>query len=52
VGEVAVPAMPTSYLVGRDGRVRFIHQGFHGEATEREVRKEIEALLAEKAPNL
>jgi thiol-disulfide isomerase/thioredoxin len=52
VGEVAVPAMPTSYLMGRDGRVRFIHQGFHGDATEREVRKEIEALLAEKAPSL
>lgn len=48
VGDVAPPAMPTSYLVGRDGRVRFIHEGFHGDTTEREVRKEIEALLAEK----
>jgi thiol-disulfide isomerase/thioredoxin len=48
VSQVAVPAMPTSYLVGRDGRVRFVHQGFHGDETERELRKEIEALLAEK----
>jgi thiol-disulfide isomerase/thioredoxin len=48
VGQVMVPAMPTSYLLGRDGRVRFVHQGFHGDETERELRKEIEALLAEK----
>jgi len=48
VKQVVVPTMPTSYLVGRDGRVRFVHQGFHGDATDRELRKEIEALLAEK----
>ena len=48
VQQVVVPTMPTSYLVGRDGRVRFVHEGFHGDATERELRKEIEALLAEK----
>jgi peroxiredoxin len=48
VKEVVVPAMPTSYLLGRDGRVRFVHQGFHGDATARELRKQIEALLNEK----
>jgi thiol-disulfide isomerase/thioredoxin len=48
VKQVVVPTMPTSYLLGRDGRVRFIHEGFHGDATDREVRKEIETLLAEK----
>jgi len=47
VRQVVVPAMPTSYLVGRDGRVRFVHSGFHGDATERELRKRIESLLAE-----
>jgi thiol-disulfide isomerase/thioredoxin len=47
---VQVPTMPTSYLVDRTGRVRFIHPGFHGEQTERELRGEIEALLSEKAP--
>lgn len=47
--QVAPPAMPTSYLVGRDGRVRFLHAGFHGDTTERELRKQIEALLAEKS---
>lgn len=24
----ALPAMPTAYLIGRDGRIRSIHQGF------------------------
>jgi thiol-disulfide isomerase/thioredoxin len=49
VKRVVVPTMPTSYLVGRDGRVRFVHQGYHGDATDRELRKQIEALLAEKS---
>ena len=44
---VDVPAMPTCYLIGRDGRVRFVHQGFHGEDTERELRREIDRLLAD-----
>jgi hypothetical protein len=30
------------------GRVRFVHPGFHGDQTEREIRREIEALLDEK----
>jgi thiol-disulfide isomerase/thioredoxin len=47
VSAVQVPAMPTSYILGRDGRVRFIHVGFHGAATEREIRSQIETLLAE-----
>lgn len=49
VKNVAVPTMPTSYLVGRDGRVRFVHQGFQGDATERALRRQIESLLAEKS---
>jgi thiol-disulfide isomerase/thioredoxin len=49
VREVKVPTMPTSYLVDRNGVVRFVHPGFHGEQTERELRKEIESLLGEKA---
>lgn len=48
VQQVVVPTMPTSYLIGRDGRVRFVHEGFHGEATDRELRRQIESLLAEK----
>jgi len=48
VKQVVVPTMPTSYLLGRDGTVRFMHEGFHGDATDKEVRREIEILLAEK----
>jgi thiol-disulfide isomerase/thioredoxin len=49
VQQVEVPTMPTSYLLGRDGRVRFVHVGFHGDTTERELRTQIESLLAEKS---
>lgn len=50
VSQVQVPTMPTCYLVDRGGRVRFVHTGFHGAETERELRREIESLLAEKPP--
>jgi len=50
VSQVKVPAMPTCYLLSRDGRVRFIHQGFHGTTTEEDIRREIESLLAEPSP--
>lgn len=48
VAAVKVPTMPTAYVLGRDGRVRFVHVGFHGAATEQELRTQVEALLAEK----
>ncbi|HWL17903.1 MAG TPA: TlpA disulfide reductase family protein [Opitutus sp.] len=47
VRAVKVPAMPTSYLLDRSGRVRFVHAGFHGRATEDELRAQIDALLKE-----
>jgi thiol-disulfide isomerase/thioredoxin len=50
VSVVQVPTMPTSYLVDRAGKVRYMHAGFHGDQTERELRKEIDELLGEKAP--
>jgi thiol-disulfide isomerase/thioredoxin len=49
VRRVDVPTMPTSYLLDRTGRVRFVHEGFHGDQTDRELRREIETLLAEKS---
>ena len=49
VALVQVPTMPTSYLVDREGKVRFVHAGFHGDATERELRSEIEGLLGGRA---
>lgn len=48
VRQVVVPTMPTSYLVDRAGRVRFVHEGFRGEASDRELRRHVETLLAEK----
>jgi thiol-disulfide isomerase/thioredoxin len=50
VGEVRVPAMPTSYLVDRTGRVRFVHPGFRGAETEITLRAEIAGLISEKIP--
>jgi thiol-disulfide isomerase/thioredoxin len=48
VSAVAVPAMPTSYLVGADGRVKAIYQGFHGDDTDRVVRRDVDAALAKR----
>lgn len=48
VTKVEVMAMPTCFLLGRDGRVRALHHGFHGDKTEETLRHEIEAALDEK----
>jgi thiol-disulfide isomerase/thioredoxin len=50
VSAVQVPTMPTSYVVDRTGRVRFIHEGYRGSATERDLSREVELLLGERAP--
>jgi thiol-disulfide isomerase/thioredoxin len=42
-----VPAMPTSFLLDRTGKVRYMHSGFHGASTEKELRQEIGVLLSE-----
>ena len=42
------PTMPTSFLVDRKGKVRFLHKGFRGKETSKEYRTEIESLLNEK----
>ncbi|HLP07614.1 MAG TPA: TlpA disulfide reductase family protein [Opitutaceae bacterium] len=46
-GAVKVPAMPTSIVVGRDGRVRAIFSGYHGEDTEKSIRAALDQALAE-----
>ncbi|PTY06180.1 hypothetical protein DB347_12065 [Opitutaceae bacterium EW11] len=48
VGQVQVPTMPTSYLLDRTGKVRFVHRGYHP-TTDEELRKEISQLLDEKS---
>jgi len=46
LAEIAgVDKMPTSYLVGTDGRILAVHSGFEGEATRKEYVREIEAAL-------
>ena len=48
VAAVDVQTMPTSFLIDRSGKIRFIHNGFRGEQTVKEYRQEIEQLLSEK----
>jgi peroxiredoxin len=42
-----VEAMPTSFIVDASGKVRFAHNGFHGQKTRDEYAREIESLLSE-----
>lgn len=48
VAAVQPPAMPTCYLLDRQGVLRLVHSGFHGEADVRLLRAEILKLLDEK----
>ena len=45
VAVVSPETMPTSFVIDGDGRVRFLHNGFHGESTRKEYAGEIETLL-------
>ena len=47
VSRVDVPTMPTSYLLDRTGKVRFLHVGYYGAETEKTIRTELDRLLAE-----
>lgn len=47
VKRVRVPKMPTTYVIDRKGAVRFVHEGFHGDATERDLRAHVRLLLDE-----
>ena len=44
-----VKAMPSSYLVGRDGRVRLVHLGFKPSDADK-IEAEVRAALEEKSP--
>jgi thiol-disulfide isomerase/thioredoxin len=44
-----VSAMPTSFIIDRTGKVRFVHRGFNGDDTAKQYQKEIELLLKESA---
>jgi thiol-disulfide isomerase/thioredoxin len=45
-----IRSMPTSFLIDRSGKIRFIHAGFDRDKTTREYVKEIEQLLKEPKP--
>lgn len=45
VASAAPETMPTSFIIDRDGKVRFLHNGFHGEETRQKYVAEIESLL-------
>ena len=46
--DFGVAAMPSSYLIDRNGAIRFTHRGFR-ESDTAELRAQVEQLLAEKA---
>lgn len=48
VAAVGVPTMPTSLVVGRDGRIRAVFAGYHGEKTGTALRTALDAALAEQ----
>ena len=45
-----ITGMPTSFLIDRAGKIRFIHAGFDRDQTPRQYAKEIEQLLKEPKP--
>ena len=45
VDKAGIATMPSSFLVGRDGKVRHIHSGFKGDETKKKYEQEIESLL-------
>jgi thiol-disulfide isomerase/thioredoxin len=45
VARAEVAAMPGSFVIDRQSRVRYVHVGFHGSKTSKQYQEEIEALL-------
>jgi thiol-disulfide isomerase/thioredoxin len=50
VDKTGINSMPSSFLLDRGGKVRFVHSGFHGDKTRKQYADEIESLLAEQKP--
>jgi thiol-disulfide isomerase/thioredoxin len=50
VEKTGIATMPSSFLIDREGRVRFAHSGFRGEETKRKYEQEIESLLKPQRP--
>ena len=45
VEKAGVATMPGSFLLDREGKVRFIHTGYRGNETKKKYEQEIESLL-------
>ncbi len=45
VEKTGIATMPSSFLLDREGKVRFVHSGFHGNETIKKYEQEIESLL-------
>jgi len=45
VEKTGIGTMPSSFVIARDGKVRFVHSGFHGSRTKKEYEEQIESLL-------
>jgi cytochrome c biogenesis protein CcmG, thiol:disulfide interchange protein DsbE len=45
VDKVEIETMPSSFVLDREGKVRYTHSGFHGDATKKEYEQQIESLL-------
>jgi len=46
VNTASIGSMPTSFVIGKDGKVASIHKGFHGKESANQYVEEIEKLLA------
>jgi len=49
VSTVNIASMPTSFVIGQDGKVVSVHKGFHGKESAKQYAEEIEKLLAGNA---
>lgn len=45
VQQAGITAMPSSFLMDKNGKVVFAHTGFHGSATKKQYEQEIQSLL-------
>lgn len=45
VDKAGIATMPTSLLIDREGKIRFLHSGYRGEETKKKYAEEIESLL-------
>lgn len=48
VSEAGIEVMPTSFLVDKSGKIRFVHLGWHGKESAERLMAEVEQLLTEE----